>query len=105
MNIYKLVFKNKKEAELALISKEVIDENFNYINGTQAVVEVGLIVLTNGTYDDNGDVITEPIYADGYHFDIMSLDEVDFGINQITPNNPKHSFAGFETIELDILDT
>ena len=39
-------------------------------------------------------ITTEPTYRDGYHFDIMSEKEIDFGENEIFPNNPKHTFAG-----------
>jgi hypothetical protein len=46
-----------------------------------AVVEIGLIVLEQGTYDEEGNVITEPIYADGYHYDVMAENVYDFGAN------------------------
>lgn len=91
--IYKLKYTDKETAISDLISKGVIDENNEYINGTQAVVDIGLIVLEQGTYDENWNEITPSVYADGYHFDVMSEQEIDFG-NAITPNNPKHTFAG-----------
>lgn len=94
MNIYKLKYTNKETAISDLITKGVIDENGEYINGTQAVVDIGLIVLQDGTYDEEWNEITAPVYADGYHYDIMTSDEIEFG-NAITPNNPKHTFAGY----------
>jgi hypothetical protein len=61
---------------------------YTYGEGVQAVVEIGLIVL---------EVINdEPIYADGYHYDVMSNEVYDFGANLIEPKNPKHTFAGYE---------
>ena len=95
MNVYKLKYQNKESAIIDLKLKQIIDEEENYINGTQAVVEIGLIVLEQGTYDEESNVITGPIFADGYHYDVMCEQEIDFGINNITVNNPKHSFAGY----------
>ncbi len=94
MNIYKLKYTDKETAIADLITKNVIDEDGNYINGTQAVVEIGLITLQDGTYDNEVTVITEPIYADGYHYDVMSEQEIEFE-NEIQVNNPKHTFAGY----------
>jgi hypothetical protein len=100
-HIYKLKYTNKETATADLIAKEVYvetEEGLSYGQGIQAVVEIGLIILTDGTYDEEGNVITEPIYAEGYHFDVMSEQEIDFGVADITNlvNNPKHQFAGYE---------
>ena len=94
MNIYKLKYTDKETAISDLITKDVINEEGEYINGTQAVVEIGLIVLQEGTYDEEWNGVTAPVYTDGYHYDIMTSDEIEFG-NAITPNNPKHTFAGY----------
>ena len=39
-------------------------------------------------------MLTEPTYREGYHFDIMTDNVIDFGANEIFPNSPKHTFAG-----------
>jgi hypothetical protein len=93
MNIYKLKYTDKETAIADLIIKNVIDEDGNYINGTQAVVDIGLITIQDGTYDNSFNTIIEPIYADGYHYDIMTTEEINFE-NEIQVNNPKHTFAG-----------
>jgi translation elongation factor P/translation initiation factor 5A len=86
MNIYKLTYQNKEQAIADLESKGILTEN-GYGNGVQAVVEIGLIVL---------DVVDEqPIYAEGYHYDVMSTETYDFGSNLVVPKNPKHAFAGY----------
>ena len=80
MNISKLKYTDKETAIADLIAKGVYIENKNsdkeivlsYGDGIQAVVELGLIVLVNGTIDDELNQVTAPIYADGYHFDVMS---------------------------------
>lgn len=92
--IYKLKYTNKETAIADLITKNVIDLEGNYQQGIQAVVEMGLITLQYGTYDNEGNVITEPIYADGYHYDVMSDQEIEFE-SKIEVNNPKHTFAGY----------
>jgi hypothetical protein len=94
MNIYKLKYTDKETANSDLITKGVIDENGEYINGVHAVVEIGLITIQNAEYDDEGNTITEPIFADGYHYDVMSEQEIEFE-NKIEVNNPKHTFAGY----------
>jgi hypothetical protein len=89
MNIYKLTYQNKDQAVADLVAKGILietEEGQIYGNGVQAVVEIGLIVL---------DVVDEqPIYAEGYHYDVMSLETYDFGANLVEPKNPKHAFAG-----------
>lgn len=82
MNIYKLIFTDQAEAELTLMSKSVIDTDSNYINGTQAVVYLGVIDELN------------PQYC----VDVMSTDIIDFGTNEIHPVNCLHAFAGYESI-------
>lgn len=93
MNIYKLNYKDKETAIIDLIQKEVYIKELNFGKGIQAVVEIGKIVLVNGTYDINFKEITSPIYADGYAYDVMSENEIDFGNAEIIVKNPKHSFA------------
>jgi len=99
MNIAKLQYKNKETAIADLIAKGVYietEEGLSYGQGIHAIVEIGLIVLENGVYDENGNELTAPIYADGYHFDVMSEQEISFD-NAIEPKNPKHQFAGYES--------
>jgi len=103
MNICKLNYTDKETAIADLLAKGVYVEKENlekelvlsYGDGVHAIVEIGKIVLTQGTYDDNFVELTPPIFADGYHYDIMCEQEIDFGINEVVVNNPKHSFAGY----------
>lgn len=104
MNIYKLVYTDKETALKDLIKKgvykeQILNDNITlvYGKGIQAVVEIGLIVLENGTYDEEFNEITAPVYAEGYHFDVMSENKIKFD-SIIEPKNPKHSFAGYENI-------
>ena len=99
--IYKLNYTDKETAIKDFIKKGVFIEVENidkeivlsYGKGIQAVVEIGKIILTNGTYDADLKEITAPIFADGYAYDVMSDNVIVFE-SEIFPNNPKHSFAG-----------
>ena len=101
MNIYKLNYTDKETAIKDFIKKGVFIEVENidkeivltYGKGIQAVVEIGKIVLINGIYDENFKEIIAPIYADGYAFDVMCEQTIDFGSAEIKVKNPKHSFA------------
>jgi hypothetical protein len=108
MNIYKLKYTNKETAMKDLLKKGVyVETTFNevtsltYGTGIHAVVEIGQIVLENGTYDSDFKEVTAPVYADGYHFDIMSEQEINFGSNAIEVNNPKHEFAGHSKVNIE----
>jgi hypothetical protein len=101
MNIYKLVYTDKETAIADLLQKgayvEIQNEDnetaLSYAEGVHAIVELGLIVLTDGTYDEEGNELTSPIYAEGYHYDVLTDNEIPFE-NVIEPKNPKHSFYG-----------
>lgn len=96
MNIYKLKYTDRETAIANLINKNVYietDESLEYGTGIQAVVEIGLITLTEPTFDNEWNVITETVYVDGYHYDVMSENEIVFE-NEIQVNNPKHMFVG-----------
>lgn len=90
MKIYKLKYTDRETAITDLINKGVYDEDLLFGDGIQAVVEIGLIIISGETPID-----VEPTYLDGYHYDIMSENEIDFGSNEIIINNPKHTFAGY----------
>jgi hypothetical protein len=90
MNIYKLKYITKADAEKDLQKKGILD----YCEGVHAVVEIGKIITTDGIYDEEGNELNAPVYADGYHYDIMCEQYIDFGVNSIEVNNPKHVFLG-----------
>ena len=99
--IYKLNYTDKETAIKDFLKKGVYietEKELVYGKGTQAVVEIGKIVLTNGVYDADFNEITAPVYADGYAYDVMADIEYNFE-SEIFPNNPKHNFAGCEPIK------
>lgn len=101
--IYKLTYTDKETAVKDLKAKGILVEvEFNgekheaYGSGVQAVVELGLIMVTPPVMEGM-EIVTPPVYADGYHYDVMSENEYDFGANLVEPKNPKHAFAGYAT--------
>ena len=105
-NIFKLSYTDKAAAVADLYAKGILievdgidgEKHEAYGNGVQAVVEIGLILLTPPVMEGM-EVIEEPIYADGYHYDVMSSELYDFGANLVEPKNPKHAFAGHAVTE------
>jgi hypothetical protein len=93
--IYKLRYPSKEEALKDLILKKVINAKGQNINGTEAVVECGIITLVYATYDENETELTPSVFADGYHYDIMTNDTIVFE-SEIFVNNPKFKFSGHE---------
>jgi hypothetical protein len=106
MNIFKLTYPNKEAAVADLKAKNILvevdgidgEKHEAYGNGVQAVVELGLILVTPPVMDGM-DIVTPPVYADGYHYDVMSSELYDFGANLVEPKNPKHAFAGHAITE------
>jgi hypothetical protein len=99
MKIYKLRYQDKSEAQADLLAKGVYietEKGLSYGEGVHAIVEIGLIVDKPATFDEDFNMITEPIYFNGYHYDVMSENSIIFE-NEIEVNNPKHSFAGYES--------
>lgn len=96
MYIKKLNYPDKETGIADLLAKGVyIEQTFEestslvYGTGVYAIVEIGKICINEPSE------IVEPIYADGYHFDIMCEQEIDFGSNEIVVDHPKHTFAGY----------
>jgi hypothetical protein len=105
-NIYKLTYTDKAAAVADLYAKNILIEvdgidgqkHEAYGNGVAAVVEIGLIMIEPPVMDGM-EIVTPPVYADGYHYDVMSDNEYDFGSNLVVPKNPKHAFAGHAITE------
>jgi hypothetical protein len=93
MNIIKLKYADKETAIADLKAKGLYietEESLVYGIGVHAIVELGKIVINQPTEE------IESIFADGYHYDIMCEQDVDFGENSLIVNNPKHGFLGYE---------
>lgn len=98
MNIYKLRYEDKETAIADLLDKKVYvkqtideEETLTFGKGIHAIVEIGRIVINEPTENE------ETIFAEGYHYDVMSDKNIDFKENEILVNNPKHNFLGYDT--------
>lgn len=58
---------------------------------------VGLIATTEATYDETGEQITQPVYADGFHVNTLKGhcpgNTEDYAVNP-DPTTPRQLFAG-----------
>jgi len=102
MNIYKLQYDTKAQADADFLDKgvtEIVEVEGQQLttnsSATQAIVDMGKIVETPGTYDPDGHVITPPVYFDGVFYDIMTTEHIDFGSHALTPTKCLHGFAGY----------
>jgi len=70
------------------------------VNG--AVVNLGYLVKTKGTYDEDGEVITAPVMSTKIAVDILWNNEVDETLepNRIYPITPSHYIGGMEELYL-----
>lgn len=106
MKIGKYDFNSKEQAEEKIKSLGVEkDENGNeYPTHNHTIVNLGNIVIQEATYDENGDVITEPILSDKCHVDVMWIGLEDHPYGWATyavdlNSNGMHSFLGVNYIK------
>jgi len=99
MNIYKTNFPTEQEGKDYLLSIGVLvetDGQIVFAKDTAAVVYIGKVVKIPATYDKEGNIITPPIYFDGYAIDVMSANpKLDFGEFMVYPVEAAHSFYGY----------
>tara|TARA_R110000803_G_scaffold50002_1_gene103947 strand:- start:350 stop:643 length:294 start_codon:yes stop_codon:yes gene_type:complete len=90
MALGKYEFNNKDQA-LAKIAKLGIEHN-------HSVVALGYLILTEGVYNEQGEVITEPIKSSRYAVDVLwsglESHPYGWGFYSVNVKNPKHSFSG-----------
>ena len=94
--IYRLKYTDKEAAQQDLLSRGILQEVEGELvkaDRTHAVVYVGRIVDVPAELDDEGNVIAEATFIEGYHVDVMLKDEEDFGAYEVFPETPSHNFA------------
>lgn len=82
---YQLKYPTKEIAIQDLLQKGIYTDDLQFGKNVQAIVEIGLIV---DTYIDE-----VAVYFDGYHYDIMTDEVIDFEFI-VVPKNPRHTFFG-----------
>ena len=91
MKIAKYKFNTKEQFQDKFDNLHTTDEDGNLIpNFRFAVVQLGHVVLVDGTYDENGDVLTETEYSEEYLVDVTWFlkDEFDEDGNLLEKDHP-----------------
>jgi len=93
MKIGKYEFNSKEQADSKI---EALGEEHNH-----TIVKLGNIVLQQAELDEDGEVITEAVFSDKFHVDVMwiGLDSHPYGwaTYAVTPSdNGLHSFLGID---------
>ena len=78
-------FNDKEQAEEKIAKLEGVNADF---------IRLNKFILTEGTYDEDGNEITAPILSEGYAVDVLwrDLDASPYGWKtyEVEPSNPKH---------------
>lgn len=97
MNVYKLQYASKESLDSALVSRNVIDEEGNYLEGTQAVVYLGNLLVTPAVFDSEGNEVSPAVFSDKYHADIMVEGSLSFSASNLVTiaedQTPAHTFG------------
>lgn len=98
---YEFNSKEQAESKIRALGVETNEDGIEYSTHSHAVVTLGHIVVQEGTYDENGDVITEPVLSEKYHVDVMwdGLDSHPYGWASyaVVPSDEGlHSFLGIK---------
>ena len=103
MRIGKYEFDTKEQAQTKInaLGTET-DENGNeYPTHKHAIVELGNIVLEQGLYDEDGNVLEEPVLSSKWHVDVLwqDLEDHPYGWKSYSvdlDNDGVHSFLGID---------
>lgn len=103
IRIAKYAFDSKEQAETKIKSLgTATDENGNeYPTHKHTIVQLGYIVLQQGTYDEEGNEIVAPVLSDKWHVDALfkDLDDHPYGWKSYAVDidgNGVHSFLGLD---------
>ena len=97
--IYKLSAQTEAEIKAYLVEITEADEWQQYLSnrskGIHNCVYLGKLTDKPAKYNEDGNVITDQTYFDGYHADVMTDNELDVPkhIKRHNPEHPKHNFA------------
>lgn len=93
---------SEEEANLYIdnLGYEIDEDGNKYPTHGNHIVKIGYIVLEQGTYDEEGNELTPPIFSDKYSVDVIWVNgkDKDWKDKRIKLNGNKnsHSFYGWE---------
>ena len=101
IKIAKYEFLDKEQTETKIKSLgTATDENGNeYPTHKHTIVQLGYIVMQQGTYDEDGNELTAPVLSDKWHVDVLwkDLDDHPYGWKSYyvdIDGDGVHSFLG-----------
>ena len=78
-------FNDKEQAEEKIAKLEDVNASF---------IKLNKFVVTEGTYNEEGEELTAPVLSEGYAIDVLwrDLDKSPYGWKtyEVTPEQPKH---------------
>jgi len=103
IKIAKYALDSKEQAETKIKALGTAqDENGNeYPTHKHTIVQLGYIVIQQGTYDEDGNELTAPVLSDKWHVDALfkDLDDHPYGWKSYAVDidgNGVHSFLGLD---------
>ena len=102
--IGKYEFNSEEQAKEKIEALGMETEEGYKPNNIDTIVELGFLVITPATYDDDGNMITPPVYSDKYHVDVLwqGVDSHPYGwaTYSVNLNNEGvHSFFGVKYLD------
>jgi hypothetical protein len=90
---YYLKFPNKKTAKQLLEKAGFLDEDKNIISCTHDyAIDVVGVITEGGEYDEEGNVITQPITLSGWHINYVGELPSDWKQYLVSPEEPVRVF-------------
>lgn len=102
MKIGKYEFINQEQAQTKIdaLGLETDENGNNYPTHNNTVVKLGYITLEQGEYDEQGNVIKEPVLSDKYSVDVLWIDGIEaYGWKSYRVNvigKGVHTFSGID---------
>ena len=103
IRIAKYEFLDKEQAKTKIKALgTATDENGNeYPTHKHTIVQLGYVVMQQGTYDEDGNELTAPVLSDKWHVDALfkDLDDHPYGWKSYAidaNDNGVHSFLGLD---------
>lgn len=96
MKLFKYEFVSKEELNSILQSIQTEENGQVTTPNLKAKVELGFMMLQNGSYDSQGNEITAPVISEKYCVDMIWKEDTqaqEFEPFEIFPQTPKHQIA------------
>lgn len=96
MKLFKYEFTDKAEFDSLVESIQIEENGRTIVPNLKATIELGFIKLQDGTYDEQGNLLTPPVHSTKYCIDLIWKDDAQplaFNPYEVFPKTPKHTIA------------